>query len=116
MRVIEGTLTDELKSFIGSNSVDKAQAYPIRTYRELITQVAQLAYLNKDHLLFFRGQAADYKNRAGASTFYPNIYRGDYLPQREVHHKFDILNQASRLLVDAFTKEKIHPVEYSPAL
>lgn len=52
MRVIEGTLTDELTNLVGSNSVDKAQAYPIRTYRQLITQVAQLAYLNKDHLLF----------------------------------------------------------------
>jgi len=73
-----------------------------------MSEVAQLAYLNKDSLLFFRGQDEDYKNRAGSSTFYPTIYRDDYLPSHEVHYRFEILTQASKSLVEAFERKSIN--------
>ena len=79
MRRIEGQITEEIQEFINNDSVDKAQAFPVSTYRQLVEHVAQLAYLNKDHPLFFRGQSMDYRNRNNGSTFYPTIYRGDYL-------------------------------------
>ena len=79
----------------------------IRTYRQLMGHIAQLAYLNKDYLLFFRGQNDDYLNKAGSSTFYPSIYRDDYLESREVFYRFEILDQASRILADAFSDAKI---------
>ncbi len=107
MRAIEGILPSNLKDLIGDKPIDKAEPFEVKKYRELMTQVARLAFLNKDYLLFFRGQNRDYKNKAGASTFYPSIYRGDYLPQREIHYRFELLNQASTLLVDKFNQEKI---------
>ena len=70
-------------------------------------QVAQLSFLNKDHLLFFRGQSTDYKNKAGASSFYPSIYRGERLSREEVALRFDVLESSSRRLVDAFRQERI---------
>jgi hypothetical protein len=63
--------------------------------------------LNKDHLLFFRGQSKDYRHKAGASTFYPTIYRGDYLRQEEIHYRFEILNQATRHLTDLLSAEAV---------
>ena len=107
MRKIEGNLPPELQDFIKSGFVDKAPAYEVGTYSKLMRLVAKLAYLNKDYLLFFRGQDNDYENRAGSSTFYPTIYRGDYLPNQEVFYRFDILNQASKRLVEAFKSEAI---------
>ena len=101
MRIIEGSIPDDLKVFIGEESIAKADAYEVRTYRELMAHMAKLAFLNKDHLLFFRGQNTDYKNRAGSSTFYPSIYRDDLLPKREVHYRFELLNQASKMLAEA---------------
>ena len=107
MRIIEPSLTAEISNFIKPKTVDTAAPFSVNTFRQLVEHVAKLAYLNKDHLLFFRGQDKDYKNKAGASTFYPSIYRGDYLPKNEVQYRFDLLNQASKLLSNRFEKERI---------
>ncbi|WP_116770091.1 FRG domain-containing protein [Maribacter litoralis] len=109
MRSIEGKLTQEILDFIGGDprTVASSNAFPIKTFRELVEKTAQLAYLNKDHLLFYRGQNSDYRNRGGSSTFYPSIYRGDYLQQREVNNRFDILNGACKSLTDLFVNQKV---------
>ena len=107
MRQITGQITEEIQAFIGDEPLDKADAYPVTTYRRLVFQVAKLAYLNKDYLLFFRGQGVDYRNRAGASTLYPTIYRGDYLFQEEITHRFKILENASEMLRKIFEEEEI---------
>ena len=107
MRIIEPSLTPEILNVIKENAVGTAEAYKVNSYRQLVEQVAKLSYFNKDHLLFFRGQDKDYKNKAGASTFYPSIYRGDYLPRDKIQFQFNILKQASKLLVNKFENEKI---------
>jgi hypothetical protein len=100
MRAIEGKITEQLATVVDDKDVASGDGYPVNTYREVVEHTAALAYLNKDHLLFFRGQGVDFKNKNERSTFYPSVYRGDYLPKREVEHRFDILSQASSKLVD----------------
>lgn len=107
MRQIHGTLTEELKSYTSTKDVATSSGYPVRTYRELVEQVAKLSYLNKDFLLFFRGQTNDYKNKAGKSTFYPTIYRSDYLTQQELDYRFDKLYSASKILAELFKEHKV---------
>ncbi len=107
MRKIEPTLTKELIRHIGSKPVGRAAPFPIKTYRQLMEQVAHLSYLNKDQLLFFRGQTQDFLNRAGVSTFYPSIYREDNLQQQEVTYRFEVLDQAARQLKDLFSRKKV---------
>jgi len=107
MREIRGVLTDKIRHFIGSDSVATADAYPVSDYLELIHQVAKLSYLNKDYLLFFRGQDRDYRNRAHASTFYPGIYRGDRISRQELDIKFDILMASARQLCDSLRSRNI---------
>ncbi len=98
MRSITPILTPELERHLGGDPPAKAAAFPLSTYRELIEQTARLAYLNKDYLLFFRGQAKDYANRAGASSFYPSLYREDKLRREEVELRFRRLESASQEL------------------
>jgi len=101
MRSIKGTLTQHLSAWVGSVDVAVAQAAPVASFRELVQEVAQLSYLNKDYLLFFRGQSEDYRNKAGASTLYPSIYRGERVPRGQVELGFDLLEKASSRLCDA---------------
>jgi len=108
LRTIEGTVSEDIKAFLGEQSIAKADAFEVRTYRELMSHVAKLAFLNKDHLLFYRGQNTDYRNRAGSSMFYPNIYRDDPLPTQEVHYRFELLNQASKMLADEVQEQNIN--------
>jgi len=107
MREISGKLTPELKAIYGDADIRKVDAHPVKTFRELMGHIARLSYLNKDHLLFFRGQSSDYRNKAGASSFYPSIYRGERLARAELESRFDILSSASKRLVDAFATNKI---------
>lgn len=110
MRKITPELTSELFSHFGNPQqvrVATADAYKISTFRQLMENVAKLAFKNKDHLLFFRGQTDDFKNKAGTSTFYPSIYRGEYLSQKELDRRFATLKQASNMLVHLFEEKQI---------
>jgi uncharacterized protein YutE (UPF0331/DUF86 family) len=108
MRKITPELTSELyKHFTDPNKVASGKPFKVSTFRELVEHTARLSYRNKDHMLFYRGQSGDYKNKAGSSTFYPTIYRGDYLPIRELENRFDILEGASKALVNLFEERKI---------
>ena len=107
MRTITGQLIQDLKDFLGDQPVAKADAFQVSTFRDLMEHVARLAYLNKDYLLFYRGQDRDYRNKAGASTFYPSIYRGDRVSRTEIDLRFDILSSATRRLCDALREAEL---------
>jgi len=107
MREIRPTLTPDLATHCHGRPVWRAPAFPISTFRALVEHVARLAYANRDELLFFRGQHEDYQSKAGGTTLYPSIYRGDALPGRELRHRFEMLDQASRLLAERFRAAKI---------
>ena len=107
MRQIFGRLTSELYKHTTPKDVGKDSGFPVKNYRELVEQVAKLSYLNKDHLLFYRGQKSDYRNKANKTTFYPTIYRGEHLTQQELDYRFDKLFSASKILVDLFKKHTV---------
>ncbi len=107
MREITPALTDELRALCGKGDIWRCPAFPITTFRGLVEHVATLAYLNRDELLFFRGQNKDYQSKAGGTTLYPSIYREDSLALRELRHRFDMLDQAGRLLSERFRLAKI---------
>lgn len=108
MRKITPELTTELLNhFKDPNRIGAAEPFRVNTFRALVEHTAKLSYTNKDHLLFYRGQRSDYKNKVGASSFYPSIYRGEYLQIRDLTNKFDILKGASNALVELFEAEKI---------
>ena len=64
MRQIYGQLTAELKNHTTPKTVGKDPGYRINSFRELVEQVAKLSYLNKDYLLFYRGQKNDYQDNS----------------------------------------------------
>lgn len=107
MQPIKGTLPRDLADQVGDLPASKAPAIPVATYRALMEHIARISYVNKDYLLFFRGQSDDYKNKVGASSFYPSIYRGDRVPREDLQRRFDLLTSASSRLVEAFREQKI---------
>lgn len=108
MRSIIPELTpDLLKHFKEPSKMAAAKPLLVSSFRQLVEYTAKLSFKNKDYLLFYRGQNTDYKNKAGSSSFYPTIYRGDYVLIREIMHRFDILDGASKALVDLFEQEKV---------
>lgn len=104
---ITPAITPEIQRHIGSDDVPHADAYPVQTYRELMQHVARLSYLNKDYLLFFRGQADDFRNSRGATTIYPSIYRGNRLSRVDVEARFDLLARTGKRLAEVCLKQGV---------
>lgn len=107
LQSIKPQLPDHLAKHVGRRGVWRATAFHIDNYRDLVEHVAQLSYLNRNHLVFFRGQDKDYQSKAGGSTLYPAIYRGDNLLHAELEVRFQQLEVAGRTLVKLFEEHKI---------
>lgn len=107
MREIIPDLTLEIRQHIGNARVSEAHAYPVARFQELVQHIARLAHLNKDQLLFFRGQSNDHRNKAGSTTVYPSIYRGARVPHAEILRRFQILEESSRQLSNLFERHQI---------
>lgn len=103
MKEITPQLTEALASHF-SASVPKGEAYPVASYGELSGILAELAYLNRDYLLFYRGQARDFRNKGGASTLYPSLYRRNVISKQRLDHDFALMEELSALLVDETRK------------
>jgi hypothetical protein len=106
LREITPILTPELERHTKGDVV-KGEAYEISRYSDLVKHIARLAYLNKDYLLFYRGQGVLFRNKAGGASFYPPIYRGDQLDREAVDSRFRLLDRASQRLRELFTKGSI---------
>jgi hypothetical protein len=108
MRKIEPTLPDELiQKGYDPKKIFSSGPLSINRYSELVNFNAKIAYLNKDYLLFYRGQCQDYVSKFYSSTFYPSIYRGPYVSTSELKYLFDLLEMTSKELVDIFKSNKI---------
>ncbi len=107
MRSIQPKLISVLNKNIDPKSVSASPFYEVNSYRDLVQLTAKLSYVYIDQLFFFRGQTKDYLNKAGSSTFYPSIYRGDYLPFRERKYRFEVLNEAASQLRNIFKEKSI---------
>lgn len=108
MRRIQPKLPDELKNHFHSvREVPTRDAMRVDTYSDLVKIMAEVAYQNKDYMIFYRGQHEDYRNKDSKSTFLPSIYRAITSYNQKLISRFDLLNGASKLLTDFFKKEKI---------
>jgi len=103
MREMTAQLTEALKRHFG-DSVSRQEAFPVATYDELMRIVAELSYLNRDNLLFFRGQTRDHRNKAGATSLYPSLYRKNVITKTKLENDFAMLKEISGLLVEETRK------------
>ncbi len=103
MKEITPQLTEALKRHF-TDSVARHEAYPVGSYDELMRIVAELSWLNRDNLLFFRGQAKDFRNKAGSTTLYPSLYRKNLITKARLDYDFALLREISSLLVEETKK------------
>ncbi|MBP8963664.1 MAG: hypothetical protein KBG39_12045 [Opitutaceae bacterium] len=71
-----------LWSFIGAEArpatnteIRKHAGCRVETFLDLARKVAELQYRNRDHVLLFRGQNADFLNKEGNTTLKPSLFR-----------------------------------------
>lgn len=81
----------------------------VTSYIDLAAKIAELQFLNRDHVLLFRGQGRDHHSSKGNTTLKPNIFRP--LPgmkqtpkARVIRPRYDRLHKAEELLVAEYVK------------
>jgi hypothetical protein len=94
MQRIIPRLSKELEKHVADREVWRASPYKVTNYRELVEHTARLSYANRNHLIFFRGQSIDFQSKAGGSTLYPAIYRGENLTLAELEFRLKFLDSA----------------------
>lgn len=111
MKSIKPKLTPNLATQFHNN----VAAHPgviVNQFSDLQRMVAELSCLNKDYVLYFRGQGEDYKPQtksAKKTALYPTLYR-----ENNYEQQWDDLDKASRLLCE---KCKSYPLlEKKPLL
>jgi hypothetical protein len=84
-------------------AVRKAQAHEVPNYWTLAKKVAALQFYNRDFVLLFRGQAADYRNKQGNTSIKPSLLRGnspiDLPTNASLAARFSKLERAEKALV-----------------
>ncbi|OQW61773.1 MAG: hypothetical protein BVN28_06700 [Nitrospira sp. ST-bin4] len=56
-------------------TVRKAAGHRVSSFLELATNVAELQFRNRNHVLLFRGQDRDYRNKDGNTSLKPTLFR-----------------------------------------
>jgi len=89
--------------------IRQADAFVVSDYMDLASKVAELQFLNRDHVLLFRGQRSDHKNNKGSSSLKPSLFRslnGHNPDSAELQTRFFYLDEAERVLTEKYEDEK----------
>lgn len=86
----------KVKSFIKSTPIS------INNFQDLVMEVAELSYRNRDVLLFFRGQKTNHKKRKFTSLL-PSIYRNNIKSRKDA---FERLDDFSKRLIIALENDR----------
>lgn len=111
MKVIENKLWSHLSIYADERHHNKeirySQPLEVKSYKELVKYIAQIAFHNPEFSLFFRGQQADFPDKTGGSSLYPSIYRPSkpgafVLHKKDLAHRFEKLKLGEELLLKHF--------------
>jgi FRG domain len=92
-----------------NTKIREGAGHTVGSYLELARKIAELQFLNRDHVLMFRGQGGDHPNKNGNTSVKPTLFRprdkGN--PDRAtLEGRFDILARAERALVARYAAAK----------
>lgn len=97
-----------------NQTIRGGQGHEVGSYLELARKVAELQFLNRDHVLLFRGQSKDYLTTKGNSMLRASIFRNDgkKVPTTAtLERRFQTLKMAERLLVEAYVEAGLKGAE-----
>ncbi len=69
---VDGKSTAEV---VTNGRVRQDPGFRVKDYMDLAARVAELQYRNRSQVLFFRGQAKDYRSEKGFTSLKPTLFR-----------------------------------------
>jgi hypothetical protein len=68
---------DEKAQAMSCTMVRKSDGHKVTSFMELATKIAELQFMNREHVLLFRGQALDYRNLQNNTSLKPTLFRAE---------------------------------------
>jgi FRG domain len=100
------TFSDNTACHVANNTaIRKGPGHRVNSYLELATKIAELQFMNRDHVLLFRGQSGDHKNVQHNTSLKPTLLRptsGANADQGTLVARFEALQRAEAALVAAY--------------
>lgn len=97
-----------------NHKIRAGEGHVVTTYFDLAMKVAELQFLNREHVLFFRGQCDDYRSTKGNTMLKPSMFRlsGKRLPTAKIlESRFERLNAAEASLVGLYRAAKFRGID-----
>jgi hypothetical protein len=97
-----------------NRDIRRGAGHPVQTYFELAKKVAELQFMNREHVLLFRGQGADYRTMNNNTALKPSLFRlnKDEIQTREIFaNRFSALRSAEASLAELYAREKFTGLE-----
>ena len=95
--------------------IRRGPGHRVDSYLGLAKKVAEIQFMNRDHVLLFRGQSKDHKSKAkGASLLKATLFRLDgnkLLTEPLLSKRFRVLRRAEIELVQAYAEADLKEVE-----
>lgn len=88
-----------------NGAVRQGPGHRVGSYLELATKIAELQFLNRDHVLLFRGQSGDHRNVKHNTSLKPTLFRGQRSgnPDRAtLVARYETLARAEALLIEHY--------------
>lgn len=101
---------EKVQSVKKTSEIRGGKGHKVTSYIELAKKIAELQYLNRDHLLMFRGQAKDHKTSKNNTMMKASIFRNEdgKLPNDEILGKrFKLLRAAGASLQSHYQKNNL---------
>ena len=97
---------DETAARTASNTAIRGgSGHVVKSYFDLAMKVAELQFLNRDHVFMFRGQSSDYRTTKHNSMLKASIFRndGNRVPgNTALERRFKTLQKAEDLLIERY--------------
>ena len=100
---------------VKNQSIRRGPGHKVGSFLDLATKVAELQFMNREHVLLFRGQSKDHKTKnKGASLLKATLFRleGMKIPSKSVlTRRLEILRLAENRLVCAYGEEGLRGLD-----
>ena len=99
---------------VSNNKIRAGEGHTVSTYFELAMKVAELQFLNRDHVLLFRGQTHDYRSPKNGTTLNPTLFRlSGKRPsnQKILQARLERLSSAEAHLVRLYRDAKVRGID-----
>jgi len=99
---------------VSNQKIRGGPGHPVSSYFQLAKKVAELQFLNREHVLLFRGQDADYSTTKGNSMLKAKLFRLNghkRLGPKTLRERFARLKSTEDRLVELYMSQKHRGIE-----